>query len=49
MLRIVPAARQYLTEIQFIIAHLLASELHILKLTGSSNNSHENSGEERLN
>lgn len=30
MLRIVPRARQYLTEIQFIIPHLLASGLQTL-------------------
>lgn len=41
LLRIVPGARQYLTEIQFIIPHLLASVLQILKLTGSSNSTHE--------
>lgn len=48
MLRIVCGARQYLTEIQFIILHLLASG-QILKLTSSSNSPHENSREERQN
>lgn len=49
MLRIVPGARQYLTEIKFMIPHLLASGLQILKLTGSSNSTHENSREEGQN
>lgn len=49
MLRIAPGAREYLTEIEFIIPYLFASDLQILKLNGSSNSTHINIKEERQN